>query len=175
MGKRPDNSEPTIPDGATVAPPIEAPRMPARANLPAVRQHFDPAMMHRQNMDDAGLDFETSLPHTTADERRALANVLNVGGEKLQTMANVVLEMVHVTVAPVDYTDQQTGELRPGLRVIISTADGQHYSCGGIAPVRAIRRICAIYGQPPFAPPVKIRVKPVPMGDGKSTYTLEVV
>lgn len=148
---------------------------PVKQMLPATRPVFDGAMLQRRYLDDARLDYHTSLPCTTAEEKRVVANVLNVGGDMLGQQVNLTLDVVHVTVAPVDYVSRETGEETPGLRVILTTADGKHYSCGGVGPVRAIRRIAAIYGPPPFAPAVRVRVKPIPLGDGKSTYTLEVV
>jgi hypothetical protein len=142
---------------------------------PAPASRFDGAMLQRRHLDAADLDYCTSLPDISREDKAALANVLNVGGLQLQAQLNRTLAIVHVTVAPVDYTDDSTGEIKAGVRVIVTTKDGGHYSCGGIAPVRAIRRICGIFGPPPFSPPVMVIIKPIPLADGKSTYTLEVV
>ncbi len=154
-----------------------SPRMQAAfaPNLPATRPTFDCAMLHRRNLDAATLDVHTSLPMATAEHKKELANVLNCTSDTLQRQINRELDIVHVTVTPHDWLDKVTGETRPGVRVIITTAQGESFSLGGDSPVRAITRLAAIYAPIPFNPPLRVRVKPVPIDSEKSTYTLEVV
>jgi hypothetical protein len=163
--------------------PLEVPEEMHRDMVPHERNdaltvpvtRFAPTALSRRWLDAEGVDYVTSMPVETYADKLALANVLNVGGDMLKSQANLVLAVRHVTVVPVDYTRDEDGEVKEGVRVILSTGDGKHYSCGGDAPVRAVRRLIAVLGPLPFDPPVKVRVKPIPLADGKSTYTLEVV
>lgn len=70
--------------------------------------------------------------------------------EQLSEQTNVVFGLTNYMAHPVTLQDEETGEIQPGLRLILLSEDGTAYACVSSGIQNSLERIVGIFGAAPW-------------------------
>jgi hypothetical protein len=85
------------------------------------------------------------------------------------------IEVEHVTIHPVQLvSDQQGGEVVDAVRVVLISPDGMRYACVSKGVERSIHELVALYGLPPWSPPLRVKLIEVQTRMGRRMYQLDL-
>lgn len=65
----------------------------------------------------------------------------------------------HVIAEEKEWTNEQTGEVSAGSRIVLIAPDGQSYQTFSDVARQSLARIFLAYGPPPFNPPIKVKTR----------------
>lgn len=116
----------------------------------------------------------TSYNPTDQDHAAKVFDCINSEDFKGDWAKQNVLEVEHVLIHPTEYTDEETGEVRHGSRVVLVTPDGTRVALHSNGVIKAILLACSFFGCPPWQPARKFRVKEIPTAGKRRFYTLEI-
>jgi hypothetical protein len=93
----------------------------------------------------------------------------------VREMANMQLRLQHVYAKVIDYTNQESDEVYPLLRICLITTEGKVHACCADGVRESLLRLMAGHGLPPWKDgiPVEIRLKATKKGFNRLTL-LEV-
>lgn len=142
-------------------------------------------MNELMNVADEGnfmLDFSSkrntwsSLVPKTEKEKINFFNRVNTPDKRLKEMINMEIEIQHVYAEMINFVDQTTGEVTPGVRMVFITPDGTSYQAASKGIYSCTQKLFAIFGTPDtWKKPVKIRPKEVSKAADRNVLVFEIV
>lgn len=118
----------------------------------------------------------SSMVATTIEDKKKFFNIINNPGYKLQDKINLTIELAHVYAETCEYVSRETGELVPGVRIILVDKDGNGYSTSSKGVFNALTKIFQVFGLPPqWESPIPVRVKQIVRSADRKVLTLETV
>lgn len=111
----------------------------------------------------------STLSGDTFEEKLAIVSSMT-NAKNLRDNLGKVIELVGWTAQTVDLTDEKTGEMSKGVRIVLMDAKGVAWACvsGGIA--KSLSNLLAVLGEPKGWPqPVKVRASEE-QGKGMNRY-----
>lgn len=125
---------------------------------------------------DSGHKSYSSLTATTTAEKKLLFNIINSPKFKLQDQINLTIEVKDIYAETCEYVSKETGELIPGVRIILVDKDGNSYSTSSKGVFNSLTKIFQIFGLPhQWEAPIPIRVKQLAVSNDRKVLTLEAV
>ena len=117
-----------------------------------------------------------SMPNDGSRASRvAIYNAMNAVTEKLDDHVNEVLNIVDVAAHTIYLDDEQTGESRECVRVILIDADGKGYAAVSEGVVSSLTKIFQLVGRPHWDEPLKMKPMRQAVRSGFKTMILVLV
>lgn len=116
----------------------------------------------------------TSLDKTQAAARKRILTALDGEPDTLASVINVPIKVAGVTIHPVAFPDDETGEITQAVRTVLHCADGKDYACVSKGALRSLLLICNLFGNPPWQEPLTVTPRRLPTSGGRSRYMLEM-
>lgn len=117
----------------------------------------------------------SSWTPTTMAERKLYYNAINMPGKKLAESVNLVINVKHIYAETCEYKDKETGELTPGVRIVLIDDEGNSYNTSSIGIYNCLSKIFQIFGTPDqWESPLPLRVKQIAPEPNKKVLLLEV-
>lgn len=118
--------------------------------------------------------FSSWVP-TTMEDRKAYYNAINMPGQKLSEAINMVVKVRHIYAETCEYKDRSTGEVIPGVRIVLIDDEGKSYNTSSIGVYNCLSKIFQIFGTPDvWTEPLAVRVKQIAPEPDKKVLLLEV-
>lgn len=111
----------------------------------------------------------------TEQEKKDLFNALEQCDALLNDCVGTEIEIRDVYCEEKEVLDDETGELKKKYRTILFATNGQTYATGSYGIFNIIKKLIQIYGMPTWEDGIKVKVAKRPMGNGKSTLTLNLI
>ena len=156
------------PNGALV--PVARPvhDMQADAPVPAVAAK-------RYEITRAGPVFWSGIDTSTPHGKMLVMKGMGEPDQRKEDVINSVLEVANVLCHPASKTDERTGEVSEFIRTVLFTKDNLTVAFGGEGIFKSAALLCQLWGEPPWSPPLRVRVKQVKTGAGRQLILLEPV
>lgn len=90
----------------------------------------------------------------------------------VRELANMEFKLAHLYARVFDYTNKETGETYPLLRICLVTSDGQVHACCSDGIRESLVRLIAGHGMPPWKEPIPVRIALKALADKKQRLTL---
>lgn len=146
--------------------------------LPAKREETPEGLIAVWNpFEDAG-DFaiQTSLPSETKEQRAAAIALKNAESIKGGDLINTDFSLSHYIAHPVNLEDPETGEVVPAVRMVFPQPDGPPIAFVSIGVIKSLGELTFVVGrEPPWIPPIVVRLKQVSAKGGRRVFKLEYV
>lgn len=130
---------------------------------------------------DIGADLTTtrtgwcSLAPTSERDQTTLYNAVG-SPEKLSSMINKQISVVHVYAEIIQCVDEETGEVANAPRVILIDDHGKGYQAVSVGIYNCVKRMLQIYGLPDtWSSPRIVEVQHVDLAGGRHTFNLKVI
>lgn len=118
----------------------------------------------------------SSIVPKTQDEKVAFYNAINAPTAKLGDFINMEIEVANVYAEECEYVNKETGEIVPGVRIILFGPDMKAYSTSSKGVFNCLSKIFTIFGHPSsWEAPIKVRVKQVSPSADRKVLLLEMV
>lgn len=118
-------------------------------------------------------DCRTSLPVTEAWHRTAILSILDSDCVPGGSLIGQVFELGHYIVHPVELRDDESGEVTQAARIVLPQSDGPPIAFVSDGVIKSIAKIAwAIGREPPYDPPVKVRLKQLSSRGGRRYFKL---
>lgn len=143
----------------------------ARTALPVVA--FNP-----EDFKSGGTNFLSTMKvdGATRAEKIALYNAIANAENAIGDLINETIEVEHMIAHPTKLVDEETGEVRDLIRVVLVSPEGVGYHSMSSGVVESMKRICQIVGEGPWTDePLKIKIKQVNTKSGNRTFNLVLV
>lgn len=125
--------------------------------------------------DSSHQQYSSWLPQTM-EEKKAFYNAINSPSAPLKNFINMELNIRHVYAETCTYVSKDTGELTPGVRIVLLDGEGNSYNTSSQGVFNCLSKIFAIFGQPnTWTEPVRVRVKQLSKEANKNVLLLEMV
>lgn len=112
--------------------------------------------------------FSTVTVESFADKLKVIASMTNA--ENLRDHLGKTLALTNWTAQVIDLTDENTGEVTKGVRLVLMTADGKAYACVSNGIAKSLQNILAVAGEPSSWPePIKVKASEE-RGKGMNRY-----
>lgn len=108
-------------------------------------------------------------------DKKELFNALEQCDVVLNDIVGTEIVLKDVYCEEKQVLDDETGELKTKFRTILFDVDGKTYATGSYGIYNVIKKLCSIYGLPTWENGIKVKVAKRPMGNGKSTLTLNLI
>lgn len=115
----------------------------------------------------------SSMNAVTHEEKLALFKAINDTDTKVADMVNTMINLKDVYAEQVEFVNEETGELTPGVRIVLIDDQGKSYGCASAGIFNAISKLITLFGEPTWEPPIPVKVKAIKKGK-KTIYTLSV-
>lgn len=117
----------------------------------------------------------SSWTPTTIAEKKLYYNAINMPGHKLAESINLVINVKHIYAETCNYKDKETGELTPGVRIVLIDEEGKSYNTSSIGIYNCLSKIFQIFGTPDqWESSLPLRVKQIAPEPNKKVLLLEV-
>ena len=100
----------------------------------------------------------TGYDPTTDEGKVAVYNAIQRADEKGQVMGGSEVAVVNVVMHPWERTDQASGEVRRAVRSVIVREDDSSIAFVSDGVASSLMQLAAMYGPPPWYPPIKVRI-----------------
>lgn len=111
----------------------------------------------------------------TLEERKSYYNAINMPGQKLSECVNMSVKIQHIYAETCDYRDRETGEVVPGVRIVLIDDKGKSYNTSSIGVYNCLSKIFQIFGTPnQWTSPLVVKVKQIAPEPNKKVLLLEV-
>lgn len=101
----------------------------------------------------------STFGHLDHAQRVQVYNGLNAPDRKLSEIINEVIELQNFHVVRTEYVDDETGELREGVRITLFAADGTTYYTSSEGVLQSLRLVVDAFGTPALWPDNKLSFK----------------
>lgn len=119
--------------------------------------------------------FSSFVPKTF-DEQIDFYNMINAPAKKLGDFINMNISIKHVYAEECEYLDKETGELIPGVRIVLIDAQNVSYSTSSKGVFNCLTKIFKIFGHPAvWAAPINVMVKQITPSENRRVLLLEMV
>lgn len=112
-----------------------------------------------------------SMSAETEEEKLKLFKAINDTDKRLSDMVNTTIMLKDIYAEQVNFVDEETGEITPGVRIVLVDDKGVSYGCASQGVFNAISKLISIFGEPTWETPLPVKVKEIKRGK-KSLYTL---
>lgn len=102
----------------------------------------------------------------TDESKRMVFNATVDPDKRLSDMINQTIVLKDVYAESVEMTDNETGEINSGVRIILFDKDGVSYQTTSSGIFNAIGRIIALFGRPTWEEGIAVTVKQIRRGKG---------
>lgn len=117
----------------------------------------------------------SSLTPKTEKEKVAFYNAVNTPTKRLKEMVNMEVEISNVYAEMIDFIDQETREVRPGVRMVFIGPDGVSYQTASKGVYSCTQKLFAIFGTPDtWKHPVKIRPREISKSANYNVLVFEI-
>ena len=134
------------------------------ATVPAVKPILDAEAMR--------VELFSSFPK---DDVNKVIKYMQGRATPLSEVIGKTLLIEHVLAHRVEMTDEETGEITLGDRIVLVTPKGDAYQAVSAGVRRSLQLIFHFKGVPPWTPPLKVEVTQIPTRRGFRTFTLTPV
>jgi len=121
-----------------------------------------------------GLDFFSSLPSETDQDKKSLFNYIN-SPDGLEESIDKIIDVQDIIMQKVVLENEKTGEENQALRIILVTPKGEAYACVSSGVTQSVRMLFNIYGSPTWEKPIKLKAVKKNGKKGFKFTTLELV
>lgn len=126
-------------------------------------------------INEAGSGVWVPFTPESREDLATLYNALSSKGEKLGDYVGNILEVSNIVVQGCKFTDEETGEVTSGSRLILVGPEGQIYKSTSRGMLRAAVQLVEMFGTPDqWGEPLTITIERVPLRKGY-TYNFKVV
>lgn len=116
--------------------------------------------MVTENISDELLNPENlafcSFQVKTKEDKAKLFNAMNEPDFKIEEVVNKEIEVKDVFAEYIELLDENTGEVKTAVRMVLISPDGTSYGCVSVGMFSAIKKIMKLYGPPTWDDPIKI-------------------
>lgn len=134
--------------------------------------HFMPPNDLSQVLFKAGQPAVCSFNLSTPAGRELLQKCEEEPDRPVRELVNTELLLQHVYARVVDFTNKETGEVYPILRVCLVDTDGKVHPCASDGVRDALLRIFAGHGVPPWKNGVRVRIALKALSNSRQRLTL---
>lgn len=92
--------------------------------------------------------------------------------KQARELVNLELKLQHVYAKVVDFTNQETGETYPLLRICLVTDEGKVHPCASEGVREGLWRLMEGHGFPPWKRPIKVVLQLKPLKNGHQRLAL---
>lgn len=111
----------------------------------------------------------SSMKAETREEKLDLFEAVT-NAEPLEDHINECINVQDVTIQPVEFVDDVTGEIKMQNRITLITPEKDAFVCTSLGVETSLKQLFGIVGNPPWIPPIPL--KPVKQqGNGKYKFT----
>lgn len=121
-----------------------------------------------------GVQSLSTFDSSTPDGLRLLTKMAGVLDSDLLGVMNTELDLVGFFMKPYQKIEAD-GEVKNLVFIGLLDAQGKTYSTSSIGVRQTILMIARQYGFKTWNPPIRVKVIPIPLDNGKTMYTLEFV
>lgn len=111
---------------------------------------------------------------TTPEGRRLRLKCSQPGDFKAADLLGQPIPLTHLHASVEELTDPDTGEQTEATRVLLIGPAGQTVECWSVGVGRFIAAVLDAYGQPPYDPPLLVRIDSYRTRNGRSAYRFSV-
>lgn len=97
-----------------------------------------------------------SFKVSTPEDRAKLFNAMNEPDFKVDEAINTPIQVKDVYAEYIDLLDENTGEIKTAVRMVLITPDGTSYGCVSVGMFSALKKVMKIYGEPTWKEPITI-------------------
>lgn len=117
----------------------------------------------------------STLSPTDPETRYDLAEAITGEALGVDDLGDPPIELAAIVVHPQTLVNEETGEVFEVQRTVLKTADGLWiaFCSGGI--VRSLKTLLALWGPPPWNPPLKVKVQRIKTRRGRTTFALKAI
>lgn len=117
-----------------------------------------------------------SLVPKTQEEKVNFFNAVNSPTKRLKEMVNLEVEVKDIYAETINFTDKETGEIVPGVRIVLISPSGESYQASSKGIFSSVSKLLKIMGEPnTWKKPVKIRPKEVSKGADRNVLIFDLV
>jgi hypothetical protein len=116
-----------------------------------------------------------SLTPVTMAEKARLYNLMNAPEFTVKKFINKIILMQNLFMEKVLMTNEETGEVTEGNRIVIIDKDFHGYSCVATGVFSSLKKIVQSFGEPPWAEPIPIEPFEISKAANKNILTLRIV
>jgi hypothetical protein len=92
--------------------------------------------------------------------------------QPVRELANTEFRLQHVYARVFDYTNKETGEVYPLLRICLVSTDGKVHACASDGIRESLLRLMAGHGLPPWKDGIPVRIAIKALGNSRQRLTL---
>lgn len=111
-----------------------------------------------------GAYISCDMANLNEKEKATVYNAMSNPDKRLRDCINMEITIKDVFFEETELTDDKTGEVKTGIRVVLIDDKGVSYSCVSRGIFNACKRLAAVYGNPTWEPAVKVRVVQISIG-----------
>lgn len=101
-----------------------------------------------------------SIVANTPEERKHVFNVVNKPDKVLRDYINKTINLKDVFAEQCEFVDKESGEVKPGVRIVLIDDEGVSYSTCSIGIFKGLSKLFSIYGTPDcWAEPIPITIE----------------
>ena len=117
-----------------------------------------------------------SILAETMEEKKLLYNLTSAPDGYLRDCINMELQVKHVYAETCEFVSE-TGEITPGVRIVLITPDGKSYQCASKGIFNSLRRLFQTVGTPDQwgDEGIRIRMKQIAKKTNRAVLTFELV
>lgn len=103
-----------------------------------------------------------SMIAETLDEKKALFTAMNNPTKKLDECVNMTIMAKDVYAESLQFVDEKTGEIQPGVRIVIIDTEGNSYGCCAMGVFSALKKLFKVFGMPTWEEGIAVTPYTVP-------------
>lgn len=108
-----------------------------------------------------------SMVADTPEEKATLFNAMNNPDERIADHINETIAVKDLYCEVVQCVNQETGEVSTCPRIVLIDDKGKSYASVSLGIYSAMKKLMAIYGQPTWDKPIKVKVMQISKGTRK--------
>jgi hypothetical protein len=120
----------------------------------------------------AGAEAVCSFDLKTPAGRELLQKCEEEPDKPVRELVNMELQLQHVYARVVDYTNPETGEVYPILRICLVDDKGNVHPCASDGVRDSLVRLMAGHGMPPWKKPIPVRIALKALKNSRQRLTL---
>lgn len=123
-------------------------------------------------------NFLSTMPvdGATRAEKAALYNAISNAEHAIGEMIGETITVEHMIAHPTQLVDEETGEVRDLIRLVLVSPEGEGYHSMSGGVVESMKRLCQIVGQGSWTDePLQLKIKQVTTKQGNRTFNLVLV
>lgn len=98
-------------------------------------------------LETAAVDF-CSFHAETEEEKKVLYNAMNNPDKRIEEVINIPINIRDVYAEQLEFIDEKTGEVMPGVRIVLIDTDGVSYGCASKGIYSALCKLFKVFGKP---------------------------